>query len=77
MRTYECYLLDTRGDIASAQAIECFDDGEACLRAGKILAEKVPNYSRVEVWEVHRRVGSIRTRLETVGRPSERMDRLA
>jgi hypothetical protein len=43
MRTYECYLLDTQGHIAPAHVIECFDDGEACLRAGKILAEKAPN----------------------------------
>ena len=49
MRTYECYLLDTQGHLAPAQVIECFDDGEACLRAGKILADKAPNYSRVAV----------------------------
>jgi hypothetical protein len=65
MRTYNCYLLDAQGHVASARVIECFDDGEASLRTSRILAEKASDYIGAEVWELHRCVGFIRAEMTT------------
>jgi hypothetical protein len=74
MHTYRCYLLDAQGHIASMKMISCFDDGEAGLRARKILADMGPRYRGVEVWEFDRRVRLSPQELASEGERTGRLD---
>jgi hypothetical protein len=55
MRSYRCYLLDCRHQIAAVEVIECAYDVEARRKADALLVHR-PEFHGVEVWELGRRV---------------------
>jgi hypothetical protein len=55
MRSYRCYLLDCRNEIAMVEVIRCAYDMEARQEADALLVHR-PEFHGVEVWEFGRRV---------------------
>jgi hypothetical protein len=55
MRSYRCYLLDCRNEIATIEMIHCAYDMEARQRADDLLVQR-PEFHGVEVWQLERRV---------------------
>jgi CheY-like chemotaxis protein len=75
MRSYWCYLLDAKLRVASAQIVECADDGEA-KRKGRAMLATSDDLHAVEIWDSTRRIygypGEELTAAEGNGQPRPR-----
>jgi hypothetical protein len=57
MRTYRCYLLDSKRPVVSVEMLECADDNDARQQAMAILAAR-NDCCGVEVWDRGRQVAA-------------------